>query len=362
MRGRGLQATSSCAAVGVLLALVPLGAPAAARPIEGGPRAALDVANQEVAPQVTLVQRIAKQVVLRPLDDDRVSAKGNDLVAISELDSYDVPAAAMRAYTRAAQQMEVLRPDCQIPWTLLAGIGRVESDHGRYGGSVLGADGLPRPAIRGIALDGVGPVAAIADSDDGRWDDDPVWDRAVGPMQFIPTTWDGAGRDGDGDGVADPNDIDDAALAAADYLCPSSGSILSDSALDAAILSYNYSDYYVTLVRAFMTGYETGVFTLPSPPAPPAEPEAKKDRKKDKGKKDEAKEEKPGGASSSGPKPAPTSKPSSKPKPKPSPTRPKPPATPKPTPKPTPTPTTTPTPTATPTETVTGQSTDQDVG
>ena len=181
-----------------------------------------------MAPQVTLVQKVAPQVTLSRPGDGRISAKGADLVAISQSGSYDVPATAMRAYKNAAAEMASIRPKCQIPWTLLAGIGRVESDHGRYGGSVLGVDGLPRPSILGVALNGVGPVAAIADSDDGRWDDDKVWDRAVGPMQFIPTTWESAGRDGDGDGVSNPNDIDDAALAAADYLCPSSGSVLSD--------------------------------------------------------------------------------------------------------------------------------------
>jgi hypothetical protein len=152
---------------------------------------------------------------------------------------------------------------------LLAGIGRVESDHGRYGGSQLGNDGLPRPAIVGIALDGQGPVAAIHDTDNGEWDGDPVWDRAVGPMQFIPGTWSSSGRDGDGDGIKNPNDIDDAALAAAYYLCPSSGSIRSGAAMDAAIRSYNNSDYYIDLVEAFARGYETGVFVIPSPPPAP---------------------------------------------------------------------------------------------
>ena len=80
-------------------------------------------------------------------------------------------------------------PGCHLPWTLLAGIGRVESDHGRYGGSVLGNDGVPRPAIVGVALNGKGPVAAIHDTDNGAFDGDTVWDRAVGPMQFIPSTW-----------------------------------------------------------------------------------------------------------------------------------------------------------------------------
>ena len=80
-------------------------------------------------------------------------------------------------------------PGCGLPWTLLAAIGRVESDHGRYGGSELGFDGRPQPAIVGIALNGQGPVRAIADTDGGQWDGDRVWDRAVGPMQFIPGTW-----------------------------------------------------------------------------------------------------------------------------------------------------------------------------
>jgi membrane-bound lytic murein transglycosylase B len=220
-----------------------------------------------------LTQEVEPQVVLEPLRDEssRLSEKGNDLWAISELGSFDIPEAALRAYKNAAAAMREAYPSCDLPWTLLAGIGRVESDHGRYGGSVLGSDGVPRPAIRGIALDGAGPVAAIPDSDDGRFDGDEVWDRAVGPMQFIPTTWASAGRDGDGDGVATPNDIDDAALAAAGYLCPSSGSILSPGAMEAAILGYNHSDYYVSLVMAFEEGYRTGSFTIPSPPPPPGD-------------------------------------------------------------------------------------------
>lgn len=198
----------------------------------------------------------------------RVDAKGNDLWEISALGSFDLPAAAERAYRQAAAGMAAERPSCQLPWTLLAGIGRVESDHGRYGGSVLGSDGVSRPAIRGVALNGVGPVAAIPDSDNGRLDDDRTWDRAVGPMQFIPTTWASSGRDGDGDGVESPHDLDDAALAAAGYLCPAYGSILAPESMRAAIFSYNQSDYYVALVLAFEEGYRTGTFSIPSPPPP----------------------------------------------------------------------------------------------
>ena len=275
------------------LAAVPLGgAGAEVHPHTDG---AYDEPVQLTARRITLVQRVAPQVTLQAVDDERISDKGVDLAAISAIESYDVPAAAMRAYRSAADELASTMPGCQLPWTLLAGIGRVESDHGRYGGSVLGEDGLPRPAIRGVALNGVGPVAAIADSDDGEWDGDAVWDRAVGPMQFIPTTWSGSGRDGDGDGEQNPNDIDDAALASAYYLCPSSGSLLDDATLSAAIYSYNQSDYYVALVKAFMVGYETGVFDIPSPPPPPSEEpqeEEKKDKKKDKESADKAEPEK----------------------------------------------------------------------
>ncbi len=270
----------------VVAVLAALGPPAAASvlltpdlPPAVGPAAAPGAAAAAtvpalVEPAVVLVQRTERQVTLRALRDrsSRLSAKGSDLWRISALGSFDVPAAALRAYKHAAATMARTQPACRLPWTLLAGIGRVESDHGRYGGSVLGSDGVPRPAIRGIALNGVGPVAAIHDTDHGRFDGDKVWDRAVGPMQFIPSTWAYAGRDGDGDGTATPNDLDDAALAAADYLCPSSGSILAPGAMRRAILSYNHSDYYVTLVTAFARGYRTGSFSIPSPPPPAAVP------------------------------------------------------------------------------------------
>ena len=239
-----------------------------------GPVAYADVVDQPavgtvlaVEPQTVLVQRVERRVVMRLVDGSaRVSPKGTDLFRISALGSFDVPEAALRAYENAAARTASTDPACQIPWTLLAGIGRVESDHGRYGGSQLGEDGVSRPRIIGLPLNGVGPVAAIPDTDNGRLDGDKVWDRAVGPMQFIPSTWRWAGRDGDGDGVADPNDLDDAALAAAGYLCPAYGSILPESAMRAAIFRYNQSDYYVDLVMAFEEGYRTGVFVIPSPP------------------------------------------------------------------------------------------------
>ncbi len=280
---------------------------------------------QDVEPQTTLVARADRHRKVR------LGARGQ-VFTVSSLTSHDLPSAALAAYKSAAASRARTHPGCQLPWTLLAGIGRVESDHGRYGGSVLSTDGVSRPAIIGVALNGRGPVAAIRDTDDGRLDRDKVWDRAVGPMQFIPSTWAYSGRDGDGDGRKNPHDLDDAALAAATYLCSGSGSMLVDASAKAAIFRYNPSDYYVALVQAFERGYRTGVFVLPSPPAP--EEEVKKKRKRrdrDRAGTTAAKPE----ASTAAPKPKPSST--------------KPSATPKPSPKPSPSPSPTPTPPATPT-------------
>ncbi|MGO2634339.1 MAG: lytic murein transglycosylase [Galactobacter sp.] len=76
-----------------------------------------------------------------------------------------------------------------------------------------------RPGIYGIALNGGDKVAAIPDTDQGKLDGDTKWDRAVGPMQFIPSTWASVKQDGNGDGMVDVQQIDDAALSAGIYLC-----------------------------------------------------------------------------------------------------------------------------------------------
>ena len=229
-------------------------------------RPAPGAAPQAVAPQVTIAAGLALGTKAERNRKIAVSSsKGSRVWTASDLAEHGLPSAAKRAYKNAARELSAVDPGCNLPWTLLAGIGRVESDHGRYGGSVLGRDGVPRPAIIGVALNGKGPVAAIRDSDKGAFDGDKVWDRAVGPMQFIPTTWKYSGRDGDGDGKESPNDIDDAARAAASYLCNGGGDLRYEGSQKSAIFSYNPSDYYVALVMAFERGYRTGVFVIPSP-------------------------------------------------------------------------------------------------
>jgi len=202
--------------------------------------------------------------------DSRGNRSDDQFFAISRTGSNDVPEAALRAYRHAEKVMATADPDCDISWTLLAAIGRVETNHGRFGGAQLGSDGVSRPEIRGPQLDGAGPFAAIRDSDNGVLDRDKVWDRAVGQMQFLPQTWRSVERDGDGDGTKNPDDIDDSALGSAVYLCGAGGSLANSAGMARAAFRYNHSDYYVSLVLSMQAGFETGVFTLPSPP-PPAE-------------------------------------------------------------------------------------------
>jgi membrane-bound lytic murein transglycosylase B len=209
-----------------------------------------------------------------------------DLAPVSSLASSGIPSTALAAYQQAAAREAARKPDCGLPWPLLAGIGRVESNHGRFAGAVLHADGVSTPRIVGIPLDGHG-TALIRDTDGGRLDGDRVYDRAVGPMQFIPSTWAGWGVDADSDGVRDPNNIFDAAAAAADYLCAAGRNLTTSQGQVKAILSYNYSYDYVSLVmgleRVYAQGLGVTVPVLPTaptqhgrprtkPPLPPVDP------------------------------------------------------------------------------------------
>jgi membrane-bound lytic murein transglycosylase B len=54
-----------------------------------------------------------------------------------------IPARALVAYGSAELVVRSAQPGCKISWATLAGIGRIESNHGRYGGAILGADGRP---------------------------------------------------------------------------------------------------------------------------------------------------------------------------------------------------------------------------
>ncbi|MBM7508773.1 membrane-bound lytic murein transglycosylase B [Nocardioides salarius] len=173
----------------------------------------------------------------------------------------DIPSAALAAYQRAETVINEADKSCNVTWQLIAAIGRVESDHGRYGGNVLDDDGVARPGIYGIALNGKRGTALIRDTDAGQFDKDTTYDRAIGPMQFIPSTWSVVGVDADGDGQRDPQDVDDAALGTAVYLCSGDDDLSTTAGQETAVFRYNNSDEYVDLVLSIMDAYMSGDYT-----------------------------------------------------------------------------------------------------
>jgi len=166
----------------------------------------------------------------------------------------DFPLVVLDAYWRAAAAAQVEEPGCGVPWWALAGISRIEGRHGTFGGAVVDAAGNTTVRIIGIPLNGSNNTALIVDSDGGALDADPVFDRAVGPMQFIPTTWARWGRDGDDNGVIDPHNLYDAAAAAAAYLC-AAGPLTDEAGMIRSFLSYNRSQPYADAVLAQSRAY-----------------------------------------------------------------------------------------------------------
>jgi len=167
----------------------------------------------------------------------------------------DIPARVLTAYQQAATLLATDDPSCRITWQDVAGIGKVESDHARAGR--VDANGVTITPILGPVLDG-GGFAAIRDSDGGVLDGNATWDRAVGPMQFIPASWKAWGADADGDGTANPHDVDDAALGTARYLCAGSRDLSTSAGLAQGIYSYNHSAAYVQLVVSWIRRYTDG--------------------------------------------------------------------------------------------------------
>lgn len=157
-----------------------------------------------------------------------------------------IPARAVVGYAGAALRLQAEQPSCHLGWNTLAALGAIESGHGTHDGSAIADDGGARPAIFGPDLDGTS-YANIPDSDGGALDGSASGDRAMGPLQFIPSTWQRWGADGNGDGTADPQQLDDAALAAGRYLC-SYGDLSGAAGWRASIFAYNHLDTYVDAV------------------------------------------------------------------------------------------------------------------
>ena len=192
---------------------------------------------------------------LLALEAPSVSA---DVHGLQQATLLAIPQVVQAAYRNAARLAPGVVEGCAMDWTVLAGIGRVESRHGLFRGddAVIDTLGDIAEPIVGPALDGAEGVSAIPDTDDGRWDGDDQWDRAVGLMQFIPTSWRQYGQDGNQDGRRDPNNVFDATLAAVDHLCSTQpGDLSSQARLERALYAYNRSTAYVAEVLRWIDVY-----------------------------------------------------------------------------------------------------------
>jgi hypothetical protein len=183
-------------------------------------------------------------------------------VVVNSPGALGIPMMALSAYRNAEKMMAGADPGCGISWNLLAGIGRIESGHAN--GGATDARGTAVRPIYGPALDGTlpGNEVIVQSGAAGRIS----YARAMGPMQFLPGTWARYASDGDGDGVADPQNVYDSTLAAARYLCSGGLNLRDQSQVLAAILRYNNSMPYAQNVLGWAAAYATGVVPVDLPP------------------------------------------------------------------------------------------------
>jgi membrane-bound lytic murein transglycosylase B len=180
-----------------------------------------------------------------------------------------IPSMALAAYRNAEDKIAVSDPGCGISWNLLAGIGRIESGHA--GGGATDAHGTAIHPIYGPALDGSlrGNEVIVQTTAAGG----STFVRAIGPMQFLPDTWARYAADGNGDGIADPQNLYDASLAAARYLCGSGLNLRDPSQITSAVMHYNNSAPYARNVLGWAAAYAAGVVPVDLPPvSEPAPP------------------------------------------------------------------------------------------
>ena len=182
------------------------------------------------------VQRVADKVLALMAEEQKLLDQANAEVAHQQaLDAaraaYAAQQAAFSSITAArVSNMQVLPPSslymsiyhhaadtcAGLSWTVLAAIGQVESGHGRN----------PSTSSAG----------------------------AMGPMQFLPSTFAHYAVDGDHDGLADIMNPYDAIYTAASYLC-ANGAGNGGDALYSAIWHYNHADWYVQMVLALSQKY-----------------------------------------------------------------------------------------------------------
>ncbi len=134
------------------------------------------------------------------------------------------------AFQRTEGIMVTAAPDCHLSWALVAAVARVDT-------SVIADHDRP------------------ADTDAGQYDDDPRTDRPVGPLHLMPATWTLVAVDGDDDGLRDPEDLDDASLAAAVVLCGDGRDLDRQRSLRRALKAFHPSHRYAAIVTHLAQHY-----------------------------------------------------------------------------------------------------------
>ena len=228
----------------VLLAFFALG------PVTG------DSDSDDPLPAPTWASPAAAPVEAAPPTAPGVAGRVDPVWLSQTAETTGIPERALAAYAGVAIWKAGQMPSCGLGWNTLAAIGYAESRHGTHDGSAVGADGTVAPPIFGIALEG-GATAHIPDSDQGAVDGDAEFDRAVGPMQLIPQTWRNWHADANGDGVEDPQNIDDATMASANYLCRASGDMANEEGWTAGITAYNSDPAYAVIIAGAGSRYRS---------------------------------------------------------------------------------------------------------
>ncbi|GAB17780.1 hypothetical protein GOEFS_039_00140 [Gordonia effusa NBRC 100432] len=179
------------------------------------------------------------------------------LKAWSELhaDPYQISERALRAYAYAAAAMDKAMPACKIGWSTLAGIGKVSSDNGSAGGASLAPDGTVSPAQRDLDQANPPKTPPLADTDAGKYDGNQLLDVTMGPMQILPSRWEQFATDADNNGKADPDNIDDASLTAARFLCAAGGDLSKSDGWTAAMNQFNATPGFAAKVHAIAAMY-----------------------------------------------------------------------------------------------------------
>ncbi|MFE4502917.1 lytic transglycosylase domain-containing protein [Rhodococcus sp. NPDC056743] len=263
VRVRGLIAASTLLG-GLLAATGPAALTAGSAPATGSPipiALAGNAVNAAENPDFLPTPRSVRTQRSAPPSTTATTTALDPAAATVVLTSLGIPEIVLNAYRSAELVMMTEAPGCGVPWHLLAGIGRIESGHANGGRTT--SVGTTVTPIFGPVLDGrLAGNQIITDTDKGLIDGDPTHDRAVGPMQFIPSTWAHYASDGNGDGVTDPNNVFDAALSAAKYLCSGGLDLRNLDQETKAVLRYNNSAAYAANVIMWSTAYKSGV--LPS--------------------------------------------------------------------------------------------------